>query len=126
MKVSSVSGLVLFAKDLDKTAKFYNSLGFRFGKRTPDRLTLYVNWFSLDFTTVGKDDKAEIQKENALTNKGAGVYIMISVLNVNEFYQEVVAEGFKPMGQPQDKPTGKREFVLRDPDGYKLVFFQKL
>jgi catechol 2,3-dioxygenase-like lactoylglutathione lyase family enzyme len=28
-------------------------------------------------------------------------------------------------GEPQLRPSGNREFVLRDPDGYKLVFFQK-
>ena len=27
--------------------------------------------------------------------------------------------------EPEVRPTGNREFVLRDPDGYKLVFFQK-
>jgi hypothetical protein len=31
----------------------------------------------------------------------------------------------KPLGEPEVRPSGNREFVLRDPDGYKLVFFQK-
>jgi len=40
-------------------------------------------------------------------------------------YQEVVAKGIKPSSEPRDWPWGNREFVVRDPDGYKLVFFQK-
>jgi hypothetical protein len=31
----------------------------------------------------------------------------------------------KPAGELRVQPSGRREFVLRDPDGYKLVFFQK-
>jgi hypothetical protein len=31
----------------------------------------------------------------------------------------------KPLGEPEVRASGNREFVLRDPDGYKLVFFQK-
>lgn len=33
--------------------------------------------------------------------------------------------GMKPSSEPRDWPWGRREFVLRDPDGYKLVFFKK-
>jgi hypothetical protein len=31
----------------------------------------------------------------------------------------------KPEDVPKDIPQGRREFMLRDPDGYKLVFFTK-
>jgi hypothetical protein len=31
----------------------------------------------------------------------------------------------QPAGEPEVRPSGNREFVLRDPDGYKLVFIQK-
>jgi hypothetical protein len=31
----------------------------------------------------------------------------------------------EPEGEPELRVSGNREFVLRDPDGYKLVFFQK-
>ncbi len=118
MKVSSVSGFVLLVNDLDKTAKFYNSLGFRFGRREYDRLVVYVNWFSVEFTT-------DSSNEEDLDNKSAGVFFLFSVLKVDEFYKEVLATGYKPEGEPEDKPTGRREFTLRDPDGYKLVFFTK-
>jgi hypothetical protein len=31
----------------------------------------------------------------------------------------------KPDGEPQVRPSGNREFVLRHPDGYKIAFLQK-
>jgi hypothetical protein len=36
-----------------------------------------------------------------------------------------VSKGMNQTSEPQRRPSGNREFVLRDPDGYKLVFFQK-
>jgi hypothetical protein len=37
----------------------------------------------------------------------------------------VLATGLTPENTPEKGATGGREFVLRDPDGYRLVFFQK-
>src|SRR6185312_7129181 len=51
MKIGSISGLVYAVSDLDKTAEFYETLGFRSGKRDDHQLTVYVNWFWLTFTT---------------------------------------------------------------------------
>jgi len=126
MKPKSISGTVYFVDDLDKTADFYDKLGFRFGKREEDRLTTYVNWFWVDFATVDESDKPEFQKEAKLANKGAGMFLCINVDNVDEFYADVIAKGLKPSSEPDDRPSGRREFIIRDPDGYKLVFFQKI
>ncbi|HSX45042.1 MAG TPA: VOC family protein [Candidatus Saccharimonadales bacterium] len=126
MKPNSIAGFVCYVKDLDKTAKFYETLGFRFGKREGNRLTCYVNWFRVDFIAQDEEDKAEFQKEALADNKGAGIYINIKVDNVDEYHKSALAEGLKPSSEPRDWPWGNREFVMRDPDGYKLVFFQKL
>jgi len=40
-------------------------------------------------------------------------------------HRSVLAAGMKPDAEPEKRPSGNREFVLRDPDGYKLAFFQK-
>jgi hypothetical protein len=45
MKVNSISGITCYVKDLARTAEFYESIGFRRGKEEPGRLTMYVNWF---------------------------------------------------------------------------------
>jgi catechol 2,3-dioxygenase-like lactoylglutathione lyase family enzyme len=125
MNIKSISGVVCFVGNLDKTAAFYEKLGFRFGKRTEDRLITYVNWFWVDFVTVGKDDEARFQKEAGLPNKGSGTFLCMSVDDVDVFYKSILSKGLIPSSEPSDRPTGRREFVLRDPDGYKLVFFQK-
>lgn len=45
MKISSISGLTYRVRDLDMAVGFYESLGFRIGKRDDEQATCYVNWF---------------------------------------------------------------------------------
>ncbi len=124
--MKSVSGMVCYVKDPMKTAKFYEKLGFRFDKRTRDHVSIYLNWFWIDFHTAGKEDKADFKKEAMSSKKGGGLYTYISVDDVDLFYKKMLKKGLKPSSAPKDWPWGNREFVIRDPDGYKLVIFKRL
>jgi catechol 2,3-dioxygenase-like lactoylglutathione lyase family enzyme len=126
MKMVSISGLVCYVKDTTKTAAFYDALGFQFDKREPDHVSIRLNWFWIDFHPQDKEDKPEFQQEAHLEHKGAGQFLYIKVDDVDAFYQGILAKGLQPSSEPRDWPWGNREFVIRDPDGYKLVFFQKL
>ena len=123
--MKSVTGIVCYVKDINKTAKFYEALGFQFDKREPDHVSIRLNWFWIDFHPQDKEDKPEFQKEAELSNKGAGLFLYISVENVDDFYKSLLSKGLKPSNEPRDWPWGNREFVIRDPDGYKLVFFKR-
>lgn len=124
--MKSISGMVCYVKDTAKTAEFYDSLGFTFDKREPDHISIRLNWFWIDFHPQDKEDKPEFQKEANLDNKGAGLFLYIKVENVDGFYKGALAKGLQPSSKPKDWPWGNREFVIRDPDGYKLVFFRKI
>ena len=126
MKMKSIAGIVCYVKDTNKTAKFYKALGFEFDKNEPDHVSIRLNWFWIDFHPQDKEDKPEFQKEANLNNKGAGLFLYVSVENVDDFYKSLISKGLKPSSKPRDWPWGNREFVIRDPDGYKLVFFQKI
>jgi catechol 2,3-dioxygenase-like lactoylglutathione lyase family enzyme len=123
MKIKSVSGITCFVKNLNKTSAFYEALGFEIRKRESNHLTVYSNWFWIDFLVIGKDERTK-SKEAELPNKGAGLYLYLSVDNVDEFHQYLVSKKLKP-SRPQDQPWGNREFTLRDPDGYNLVVFKR-
>jgi catechol 2,3-dioxygenase-like lactoylglutathione lyase family enzyme len=125
MKPNSISGITCYVDDLSKTAEFYETLGFRRGKEEPDRVTFYVNWFSVTFIAQDREEDAELRKEAELPTKASGLFVYVKVDDVEAFHKSVVSEGMKPDDEPQVRPSGNREFVLRDPDGYKLVFFQK-
>lgn len=125
MGLNSIARLLFYVNDLDKTATFYEALGFREGKKEAGQLTYYVNWFSVVFVSAPQETKAEFKKEAALEPRGAGMFTYVKVDDVDEYYKEIVAKGLKPSSEPRDWPWGNREFVMRDPDGYKLVFFNK-
>jgi catechol 2,3-dioxygenase-like lactoylglutathione lyase family enzyme len=116
MKVNSISGITCHVEDLARSAEFYETIGFRRGKEESDRVTFYVNWF---FVTLVGHDQAEVGA------KGAGLFLYIKVDDVEDFHKAVLSKGLKPAGEPERQPSGNREFVLQDPDGYNLVFFQK-
>jgi catechol 2,3-dioxygenase-like lactoylglutathione lyase family enzyme len=120
MKVNSISGFTCYVEDLARTAEFYEALGFRRGKDGPDRVTFYVNWF---FVTFISKQHADAPKKRGTT--GSGIYVNIKVDDLGGFYEDVVASGLDPTGEPDTGPSGIREFGLEDPDGYHLLFFDK-
>jgi len=126
MKVKSVSALTFYVNDLQKTEEFYEMLGFNFKKKDEKSATGYMNWFSITFVGSETEEKNEFQKDAKAEVKGAGIYIYLSVDDVDASYKELVDKGYKPSSEPRDWPWGNREFVLKDPDGYKLVLFKKL
>ena len=113
MKISSISGLTYPVKDLDRTAEFYESLGFRLGKRDDHQLTCYVNWFWVTFTT----------HHNGAPRSGPTLYLKVD--DIDDFYGAVLAHGFTPSTEPRQDRSGRREFSLPDPDGNRLAFFAK-
>jgi catechol 2,3-dioxygenase-like lactoylglutathione lyase family enzyme len=125
MKLKAGSGYACYVQDLDKTAEFYEKLGLKIKKRSSDRLIVYLNWYRIDFVVKDDESKPEIQQELKQDNKGAGVFFYFSVDDVDETYQEVLSLGLKPENEPQDMSWGNREFIVRDPDGYKIVLFKR-
>ena len=125
MKLNSISGINCYVQDLSRTAEFYEAIGFRRGKEEPDRLTFYVNWFFVTFINQDQEEDAELNGEAQLANKGASLFLYLKVDDIDDFYNGVVSKGMKPTSEPRKRRNGNREFLLRDPDGYKLVFFEK-
>ncbi|HSX17661.1 MAG TPA: VOC family protein [Patescibacteria group bacterium] len=123
--MKSISGLTCYVSDLAQTADFYKELGFRFGNQDENELIIYLNWFSIRFLTKNAADNPGSIEEASANSKGEGIFIGIKVGNADDFYQGLLAKGLKPETEPQAKPSGSKEFVLRDPDGYKLAFFEK-
>lgn len=116
MKINSISGLIYRVRDLDTTVEFYQTLGFRIGKRDEQQATCYVNWFWVTFTVDDGDANAEA---------GSGPTLFMKVEDIDDFYGAVLANGLSPSTEPRKQRSGRREFLLLDPDGNKLAFFTK-
>ena len=120
------SGTVAYVKDISLTSEFYKKLGFRVTQDDPDHLSVSAGDFLMDFHPQDKEDKPEFQKEANLANKGAGLFLYFKVDDTDVYYEELLAKGLEPSSEPKDWEWGNREFIIRDPDGYKLVFFHVL
>jgi catechol 2,3-dioxygenase-like lactoylglutathione lyase family enzyme len=125
VKIKSISGITCYVKNMNKTIKFYEALGFAFRSKEADRATANVNWFWIDFLPATKEVRPYFRTEAKLSNKGAGTFLYLSVEDVDGFHRSLLTKGLKPSTKPQDSPWGNREFVIRDPDGYRLVIFKR-
>ncbi len=113
MKLISVSSLLYYVKDLEVTQKFYEDIGFHFDK-DKDKVITYLNWFSIEF-----------REQHEPTTNDCGEYVYVKVDSVDEMVERLKSKGITPEGEPKDVGGGVTELVVRDPDGYKLTFFQK-
>ncbi len=114
IKMNSISGVLCFVKDLDRTAEFYEKLGFRPGDRTEESFKVYVNWFWIEFIKAA---------EHKATGSD-GQFIYITVDDVDDMYEDLKRKGHNPT-EPQTFTSKRTETMISDPDGYKLVFFKK-
>ena len=109
---------LFFTSDLEKATDFYTKLGFEVAK-TDGAIRMKIG----DFTLAIMDEKAAtIQEATKSGPRGAGMFLYIEVDDVDEQYRIVCDVGIIST-EPKDWPWGKREFVVKDPDGYHLVFY---
>jgi len=124
--LEAAAGTVCYVADTTKTADFYQRLGFKINKAEPEHVSVSIGTFWMDFHPQDKEDKPEFQKEATLEPKGAGLFLYFRVADVDAYYQSLLDKNLKPSNEPKNWPWGNREFIIRDPDGYKLVFYKAL
>ncbi len=121
MKITSI---LLWVQENRLSEKFYKKLGFIVTQSTDGHSVVSLNGFDLQLVNMRDDDT--FNKDSLAGDKGKGVYIYINVPDVDEFYSRLLKGGIKPTTQPRDWDWGNREFIVKDPDGYKLCFWQKI
>ncbi len=124
--LQAMTSAVAYVDDPAKTADFYQKVGFTIDRNEPDHVSVSLGDYWMDFHPGSKEDKPEFQEEAVSTPKGIGLFLYFRVTEIDNFYQELLEKGLVTSSEPRDWPWGNREFVVRDPDGYKLVFYQKL
>ena len=117
-----ITHLVLWCQDNTLSAKFYKKLGFENMQSDDEHSIVRLGDFMLDLVSMRDEDI--FANDSMSANKGRGLYIYLHVDDVDETHAALLAKGFQPATQPKDWPWGNREFILKDPDGYKLCFWQ--
>ena len=122
----------LQCRDFDRSLAFYTQvLGFRIDFERPEDPFAYLD---LD----GAELMLELESETWATGErtypyGRGLNLQIEVGDVAALYEAVKAAGHPIFVDLADSwyrmdevETGNRQFLIQDPDGYLLRFFQDL
>jgi len=120
-RVMRITNLTLWVQENKLTEKFYKKLGFSIDQSDGDHSLVSLGGFALDLVSMRDEDP--FTRDSMSGDKGRGVYIYIRVEDIDAQYQSLVQAGFTPHTKPKDWPWGNREFILKDPDGYKLCFW---
>ena len=119
MKITS---LLFWTQENKLSEKFYKKLGFKV-VRSDDQYSV-VSLDGFEITLVNMRDEEKIAGDAMTGQKGKGMYVYISVDDVDATYKKLLRDGITPATEPKDWDWGNREFIVKDPDGYKLCFWQ--
>ena len=119
--IRRIHSTLFFCKDIDKTAEFYENLGFNI-KKDVDAVRIIFGDYRLAFM----DESKTTIKDDPGAKKGVGMFMYFEVENVDSFYQKLKEKNITTSSEPTSWPWGKREFAIKDPDGYKLIFFSNI
>ena len=120
--IKRIHSNLFYSSNLEQTANFYKQLGFD-AQKSDDGVRIKLGDFTLAFID---ENKTPIQNESGLKPKGLGIYTYIEVDNVDEHFDFIKKNGIVPRTEPKTWPWNKREFVVKDPDGYKFVFYSSV
>lgn len=119
-----VTGILFWVQENKISEKFYKKLGFDV-VRSDDEASI-VNLGGFTITLVAMRDEEEFKRDSMAVERGRGVYTYIRVDDVDKWHAKMQKKGITPATEPRDWPWGNREFIVKDPDGYKLCFWQPI
>lgn len=119
-----ITNLLFWVQENKLSEKFYKKLGFGVLQSDDEHSLVSLNGFSIDLVSMRDEDK--FARDSMSADKGRGVYVYINVDDVDAKHKELSEAGLTPYTEPKDWPWGNREFILKDPDGYKLCFWQTI
>lgn len=124
--LKGIDAIMLYVSDVKKSAEFYERLGFTKVEVRKDYAAVASGSVELHFHDKNAVPGPYFRKESLAEPKGAGLYIYVAVNKIDAYYRQILEEGVFTSTEPRDWPWGNREFVVRDLDGYKLVFYEKI
>lgn len=119
-----MTNLLFWVQENKLSEKFYKKIGFDVVKSDDSHSKVQLGDFAI--VLVNMRDEDEFSNDSMSGNKGRGMYVQIETDDVDETYKSLLSRGIEVATKPRDWPWDNREFIVKDPDGYKLCFWQKL
>lgn len=123
----------LSVTNLDKSLNFYKTVGFIVEYDRPENNFAFISLGEIQFMLqqVSADDKWSVAP--LAYPFGNGINFQLEVNNLSEIYDNFKVSGYEISFDIEEnwyrqdgKLLGNKEFLIQDPDGYLLRFFQDL
>ena len=123
----------LSVTNLENSLKFYKTIGFKIEYDRPENKFVFISLGKIQFMLqeISNNDKWNVME---LTYPfGNGINFQLEVNNVNEIYKNLKDNNYKITFEIEEnwyrqgnRLLGNKEFLIQDPDGYLLRFFEDL
>ena len=123
----------LSVTNLEKSLKFYKTAGFKLEYDRPENKFAFISLGEIQFMLqeISENDKWSLAP---LTYPfGNGINFQLEVNNLDKIYNSLKENGYsitydieENWYRQDDKLLGNREFLIQDPDGYLLRFFEDI
>lgn len=120
MKLNST---LLYISNIEASLDFYQKFGFKIDSQDEKSIVVSLNDFQLQ---LFDKEKVEFKQYSEIDPSSVGIFFYIEVDDVDLKHKELISNGLTPATTPKDWPWGNREFVVKDPDGYKFVIYKKI
>ena len=127
MKVSKISAVTVFTKNMKDSCMFYSSIPkFEISYGGPDsNFTTFKISQSPDMYLNIELQQQTIEKANSLDNEYCRIIFHTEDVDALYYYlrnDDTISNLGKFETKPTDAEWGERFFQVRDPDGYPIVF----
>lgn len=117
---------VLYITDVEKTHNFYKELGAKIIDKQEDRVVVKLADFNFHFIKEDTEPFDEYLHATRPSGRGQGNLFYIEAGDLDELHFELKNNAIGGTTSIFTNMWGGREFLLEDPDGYKLVFYKLL
>ena len=119
--------------NLNKTIEFYKTCGFKIEYDRPESKFVFMSLGEIQFMFCELKDINKWETGKLEYPFGRGINFQLEVDNVDNIYINLKNAGYPIMidmdenwYRQDDKLLGNKEFLVHDPDGYLLRFFEDL
>ena len=123
----------LSVSDLENSLKFYKTIGFKIEYDRPENKFAFISLGEIQFMLQEISDNDKWNVAPLTYPFGNGINFQLEVSNLDEIYNNLKNNNYKitfdieeNWYRQDDKLLGNKEFLVQDPDGYLLRFFEDI
>lgn len=123
----------LSVTNLKNSLKFYKTIGFKIEYERPVNKFVFISLGEIQFMLQEISDKDKWTVAPLAYPFGNGINFQLEVTNLEKIYNNLKTANYKitfdieeNWYRQDDKLLGNKEFLIQDPDGYLLRFFEDI